>query len=190
MKLRLMAAYAVLACSGVAQAQLAGTQVDGTFTVNGGTFNLFDGTNGLSGGYGNEFGPDNITIGGGTEFGYSATVALVTADFTDTQLLLGEEIGASGNFNPQQFTFTTDTPGAFTGLTLASSNFTGLSYGLSGDTITVDWAGGNVAAGQQFSAVFDIAGAVPEPSTWAMMLFGFAAIGTALRRKRRLAAAA
>jgi hypothetical protein len=28
-------------------------------------------------------------------------------------------------------------------------------------------------------------GAVPEPATWAMMLFGFGAVGTSLRRKRR-----
>ena len=28
-------------------------------------------------------------------------------------------------------------------------------------------------------------GAVPEPATWAMMLFGFGAIGAAMRRKRR-----
>jgi hypothetical protein len=30
---------------------------------------------------------------------------------------------------------------------------------------------------------------VPEPSTWAMLLFGFAAVGLALRRGRRRIAA-
>lgn len=31
----------------------------------------------------------------------------------------------------------------------------------------------------------DVASAVPEPATWAMMLFGFGAIGTAMRRRAR-----
>ena len=34
-----------------------------------------------------------------------------------------------------------------------------------------------------------VAAAVPEPATWAMMLIGFGAVGVALRRRRRLAAA-
>lgn len=32
---------------------------------------------------------------------------------------------------------------------------------------------------------FDVSSAVPEPSTWAFLLFGFAAIGGAMRSKRR-----
>jgi len=32
--------------------------------------------------------------------------------------------------------------------------------------------------------VTELAGAVPEPSTWAMMLVGFGAIGTAMRRRK------
>ncbi|MFS0772108.1 PEPxxWA-CTERM sorting domain-containing protein [Sphingomonas sp. 1P08PE] len=48
---------------------------------------------------------------------------------------------------------------------------------------------GDIAAGflnqQEFegTAQFDVA-AVPEPSTWAMMLLGFGAVGVALRRRR------
>ena len=35
------------------------------------------------------------------------------------------------------------------------------------------------------SAIGQPTGAVPEPSTWAMMLLGFGAVGMALRRGRR-----
>lgn len=35
------------------------------------------------------------------------------------------------------------------------------------------------------AATFNVVGGVPEPSTWAMMLFGFGAIGTAMRRRRK-----
>jgi hypothetical protein len=36
----------------------------------------------------------------------------------------------------------------------------------------------------------DVAPAVPEPASWAMMLTGFAAAGVALRRRRRTTALA
>jgi hypothetical protein len=35
----------------------------------------------------------------------------------------------------------------------------------------------------QFGA--DASGAIPEPSTWAMLLIGFGAIGATMRRKRQ-----
>jgi hypothetical protein len=41
------------------------------------------------------------------------------------------------------------------------------------------------AFGPATSSRAAVTGAVPEPSTWAMMLFGFGAIGTAMRTRRR-----
>lgn len=35
------------------------------------------------------------------------------------------------------------------------------------------------------AASFNVVGGVPEPTTWAMMLMGFAAIGFSMRRRRR-----
>ncbi len=41
-------------------------------------------------------------------------------------------------------------------------------------------------AGNNCDANFRVTGVIPEPSTWAMMLVGFGALGTLLRRRRRL----
>lgn len=38
------------------------------------------------------------------------------------------------------------------------------------------------------AATFNVVGGVPEPTTWALMLLGFGAIGGALRRQRRVTA--
>jgi len=40
-----------------------------------------------------------------------------------------------------------------------------------------------------FATYVDVAGGVPEPATWAMMIFGFGAIGARLRQKKALAPA-
>jgi hypothetical protein len=55
---------------------------------------------------------------------------------------------------------------------------------LSGGTFTFHSNG--TSQDGTYTAVFDIAAAVPEPSTWAMMIFGFAGIGfMAYRRKAK-----
>jgi len=40
------------------------------------------------------------------------------------------------------------------------------------------------------ATTFNVTGGVPEPSTWAMMLMGFGAVGYSLRRRRKLGAMA
>ena len=190
MKLGLAFACAMLAASGAADAQLAGNQVNGSVTFNGGTTNFFDPANHfVPAGYGNSTGLP-VTIGSETEFAIGATQNLDTADFSDTQLTITDNVLSTGSNAAFEMQFTSLTPGLFEILTLDSNNFTGLTYGLSGDTITIDWTGGAVEQGQVFQAVFNlIPGAVPEPSTWATMLLGFAAVGIAIRHKRRSSAA-
>ena len=193
MKFTLAIAAVALVASTAANAQLAGTQVDGSLSFNGNSINYFDPAFGfVPAGVGNSTSANGVTIGSGTEFGFSQSGTFdIMADFTDDQLVLQEDIFLSALFNPQQFTFTSLTPGSFAGLSLASSNFTGLTYGVSGDTITINWTGGAMSRGTQLQAVFDILpAAVPEPATWAMMLLGFAGIGVAMRRKRSLLATA
>jgi PEP-CTERM motif len=41
-----------------------------------------------------------------------------------------------------------------------------------------------------FTAIFNISSAVPESSTWAMMILGFAGIGSMICRRRKVAAIA
>jgi hypothetical protein len=71
-------------------------------------------------------------------------------------------------------------------LQLVSSSFTELTYQVSGDTLTLNWAG-TYAQGLpytgDYNAVFTFAG-VPEPSTWAMMILGAAGVGAIARRRR------
>lgn len=190
MKLQLAFACAMLAASTTANAQLAGNQVNGSLTVNGGSTNFFDPANNfVPAGYGNSAGLP-VTIGSGTEFALGTPGNLDTADFSDTQLTITDNVLGGTSNAPFEMQFTSLTPGLFEILTLDSSNFAGLTYGLKGDTITIDWTGGAVQQGQIFTAVFNlIPGAVPEPSTWAMMLLGFAAVGMAVRQKRRSSAA-
>ena len=193
MKFTLAIAAVALVASTAANAQLVGTQVDGSLSFNGNSINYFDPAFGfVPAGVGNSTSANGVTIGSGTEFGFSQSGTFdIMADFTDDQLVLQEDIFLSALFNPQQFTFTSLTPGAFAGLSLASSNFTGLTYGVSGDTITINWTGADLSRGTQLQAVFDILpAAVPEPATWAMMLLGFAGIGVAMRRKRSALATA
>jgi hypothetical protein len=170
--------------SGTAQAALTGTEVNGSLQFNGGGNNYFDPANGfVPAGYGNSAGQP-VTIGSGTEFGFQDNANTDTADFTDSQLIIGDAVGGDGAA-PWEMTFTS-LSGAFGGLSLASSNFDGLTYSLAGNTITIDWAGGS-AADTNYTATFDIAPAgVPEPATWAMMLVGFGAIGLGMRRRRAL----
>ena len=79
--------------------------------------------------------------------------------------------------------------GMFIGASLQSLAFGSATADFSGtSSVRLELPAGvtfTSASGQFLSAIAP-AGAVPEPSTWAMMLIGFGAIGTAMRRGRRL----
>ena len=67
-------------------------------------------------------------------------------------------------------TFTSSTSGLFQGLSLVSDSFSpNLTYGLAGDTITINGAGSPVSKGTRFSATFDVqTAAMPEPNSLAL----------------------
>lgn len=69
------------------------------------------------------------------------------------------------------------------------------SSGFTGSSLSLNYAADDVPGGDYFtintgSSVFhyDLAGDVPEPTTWAMMLTGFGAVGVAMRRRQQAAA--
>jgi hypothetical protein len=186
MKLKLAVALSALVISAAANAQLAGTQVNGSLQFSGGGPNYFDPGNGfVPAGYGNSTGQP-VTIGSGTEFGFADGQNTDTANFTDAQLIITDIVSSDIGNAQSTYSFTSLTPGAFTGLTLASSSFpVGYTYALVGDTITLDFNGFSGAG--TYVTTFNVATAVanvPEPATWAMMLIGFGAIGWQLRRRR------
>jgi len=55
---------------------------------------------------------------------------------------------------------------------------------VSGGVLFVNWQGDSFLANDTITITFDNSG-VPEPSTWAMMLLGFAGLGFAFRQSRR-----
>jgi PEP-CTERM motif len=77
---------------------------------------------------------------------------------------------------------------AFTGVSLISRTFPGLTFTISGDQITVDIPGLKASAGEVFTASFNVTStsSVPEPSTYGLMLIGFGFLGLMLAMRKRL----
>ena len=87
--------------------------------------------------------------------------------------------GYSGNlFTPQEYT-----SGSDLGISTATYNNSTIgSLGLTPGSYVYSWGQGEMA--DSLTVQIGDAGAVPEPSTWAMMLLGFGAVGFAMRRRR------
>lgn len=82
------------------------------------------------------------------------------------------------------------------GFTLAFFQVPGIDIGSNGNLITGTWTKVNVAVyptGADFPTVTDLGtatiSAVPEPSTWAMMILGFVAVAVVTYRRRNRAVA-
>ena len=156
----------------------------GGLTFTGGTFNQAD-SNGF------------LAIGGTTD-----NLGILALD--------GTALSYTGQLFTLLVTFTAPpgtTPGSgsysalLTG-SVTSNNVGGVFFDFNNNPLTFNYTGGtftlvvndvSVAAG---SANQEISGqirntplAIPEPATWGLMLLGFAGIGVAMRRRRRLALA-
>ena len=183
MKSALLAATAALAIGAGASAASA-TDITGAIYFDGDSTthstNYYDPNNGyVPAGYGNSSSA-TVTVGPGLEFGFEDGDNQDTADFSSSSLTI-QDI-TFGNATNWEQTFTSSTAGYFSGLTLLSNDFDGLTFSVMGDTLTVDW-GGTEDPGTH-TVVFGLSSAAPEPGTWALMMAGVGLAGFALRRGR------
>jgi hypothetical protein len=139
----------------------------------------------------------NPTVGDGSDLGFEIGSSGVTAFIPGKN----GDPGFSTVLDPSLFGFASVTSGGLTTVEFSLSNslFTqaiaGLAY-YDGQTFepTVDLrlsqslsysvAGGDTYGPARLGAIA-VGSAVPEPATWAMMLFGFGAVGFSMRRSRK-----
>lgn len=184
---RFLTVAALLLVTMPASAGLIGTPVTGYYGSirEYPTRNLFDPAQGfVPRGYLNEAGT-TVTISGSTiEFAEETSIALIAADFTDTELILTHlPLVPLASSDPVIFTFTG--AGQFRSVVKVSDDYPngGFNYALNGQVLTLTWAGGDL---KPQKAVFDI-NSVPEPSVFAMTGVGLFML--TLWRMRSLCAA-
>lgn len=168
-------------------AGVIGTSVTGSLNFNGGSTNYFDPSNGfVPAGYLNQSGTTVSIASPAVEFGFDDGFNTDTANFSAFQFTIEDSVAGDGGAGAFTMTFV---DAAFSGLTLnqATDFFPGgLSYSLVGSTITINWAGGPVLGGDDYTSTFTLA-AVPEPSTWALLGFGAVGAGVVALRRRQTA---
>ncbi len=171
---------------GVKASGLTGTQVTGSLTFPPGNTNYFDPANGYvpPSGYLNASGTTVTIQAPAVEFGFQDSSNLDLANFSASQFTIEDVVtGVSGGVNgPFTMTFTDS---AFLGMTFnkVSDSFPsgGLTFAVTGSTITINSAGGVVNANDDYTSTFTV---VPEPSTWATAFVGLGLLGCALRFRR------
>lgn len=154
-----------------ANAALIGANVHGTLG-----FNYPPGT-------GQFWNPQNVVVSPGIEYYYSDNSNVDEANFSNTQLIISDNVLASSSGWLMSF----QSP-AFLGAAVSevSDNFTfgGVNFNTLGDTLTFTWGGTGFKG--QLTAVYDITPAsVPEPATLSVFGFGLAGLGFMLRRRKR-----
>ena len=173
-----------------ARADLVGTTVTGSLDFDADGLNFYNPALGfVPAGYQNSPGAQNsntVVIVGGNEFGFTdpgnntdvTSFSSTGFTFTDTAITAGLNLNI----------ILTLTDPAFTGVSLISSTFPGLTFAISGDQITVDIPGLNVSAGEVLTASFNVTStsSVPEPSTYGLMLIGFGFLGFMMAMRKRL----
>jgi len=180
---------AVALLAPVSFAGVIGQTITGSLQFNGGGLNYFSPANGFvpASGYLNSGASATVVAADpAIEWGYSDGSNTDSADFTPTQLIIGDFASNVNNNAPATYSFTSANSGVFTSISLASNNHPGYSsVTLVGNVITVSFVSVGIAseaAGTQFTTTFNV-NAVPEPATFAVA--GAALAGLIVWRRRR-----
>jgi len=182
---RILSLFAVGVLSLSAHTVLAdgiGTSVTGSLAFQGFPINFFDPANdGVPASFGNHAGT-KVTIGSGTEFGYSDAANLDTANFTGSTLTLSDT-----GFGEGQASFVMKfTDPDFKSFSLISNGL-GVNFSFAGDTLTVKFDGGDFMGTE--TAVLAYApnqsqtGVTPEPATLALLGTGMLAAAGVVRKR-------
>ena len=162
------------------RADLVGTTVTGSLDFDSDNKNFYMPASGfVPAGFQNSAGAQNsntVVIVGGNEFGFSDGLNTDVTSFSSTGFTFTDTAITAG---PNLNIILTFTDPAFTGVSLISSSFPGLTFAISGDQITVDIPALTVSAGEVFKASFNVASTspVPEPSASGLLLIGFGLLG-------------
>jgi hypothetical protein len=135
---------------------LIGTQVSGALYFSTWPANYFDPANHLvPAGYLNAAGATVTISSDAVEFGCFDGTATITANFTATQLIITDTPVNTFTYNSIQSYFTNL---AFTNLYAVSDTFPsgGVTGSLSGNVITLNWAGGQLTGNQTVQVVFNV----------------------------------
>ncbi len=175
----LISALALIGFGVPGRASLLGTSVTGSLQFQGHPLNYFDPANGFvpATGYENSSGTTVTIAEPAIEFGAVFPANTDTANFTATQLIVTGVVDSAGTNTPFTLSFS-DAGFVGLGLSKVSDTFVngGTTASLAGSTLMVSWNGGLVSAGT-LQAVYNLAGApVPEPSSWALLVIGAAAV--------------
>jgi hypothetical protein len=173
-----MLSFAATLC----RADLIGTTVTGFLGFSGGPTNWYDPASGFvpATGYQNSASNKNsatVQIVGGNEFGFNDGFNLDVTSFSGSGFTFTDtSVGAQGN-NPITLRFT-DT--AFSGISEISSTFTGLTYGIVGDVITINIPSFSTTDRSVHSASFSV---TPEPDSLILLTTAVLAVGLLVGRK-------
>jgi hypothetical protein len=156
--------------------------VTGSLDFDADNINFYSPANGfVPPGFQNSAGAQNsntVVIVGGNEFGFSDNLNTDVTSFSSTGFTFTDTSITAGP-PPNLNIILTFTDPAFTGVSLISSTFPGLTFAISGDQITVDIPSLSTSAGEVLTASFNVTStsSVPEPSAYGLMLIGLGFMG-------------